>query len=80
MLGTKEVRERIEVYLEKLENFTTTDLKRLLKDDGYIYNVDYDVYAFSNAVAYLKRNSYIEPTGGKGSYRVIKKKSKSVEE
>lgn len=41
MLGTKEVRERIEVYLEKLENFTTTDLKRLLKDDGYIYNVVY---------------------------------------
>ena len=57
MLGTKEVRERIEVYLEKLENFTTTDLKRLLKDDGYIYNVDYDVYAFSNLVAFLKRNS-----------------------
>lgn len=80
MLGTKEVRERIEVYLEKLENFTTTDLKRLLKDDGYIYNVDYDVYAFSNAVAYLKRNSYIEPTGVKGSYRVNKKKSKSVDE
>ena len=42
--------------------------------------VDYDVYAFSNAVAYLKRNSYIEPTGVKGSYRVIKKKSKSVDE
>lgn len=39
-----------------------------------------DVYAFSNAVAYLKRNSYIEPTGVKGSYRVIKKKSKSVDE
>lgn len=38
------------------------------------------VYAFSNAVAYLKRNSYIEPTGVKGSYRVIKKKSKSVDE
>ena len=29
MLGTKEVRERIEVYLEKLENFTTTDLKAI---------------------------------------------------
>ena len=43
-------------------------------------NLDYDVYAFSNAVAYLKRNSYIEPTGVKGSYRVIKKKSKSVDE
>lgn len=39
-----------------------------------------NVYAFSNAVAYLKRNSYIEPTGVKGSYRVIKKKSKSVDE
>lgn len=43
-------------------------------------SLDYDVYAFSNAVAYLKRNSYIEPTGVKGSYRVIKKKSKSVDE
>lgn len=42
------------------------------------FKVDYDVYAFSNAVAYLKRNSYIEPTGVKGSYRVIKKKSKQI--
>lgn len=43
-------------------------------------SVSCHVYAFSNAVAYLKRNSYIEPTGVKGSYRVIKKKSKSVDE
>ena len=60
MLGTKEVRERIEVYLEKLENFTTTDLKRLLKDDGYIYNVDYDVYAFSSNSLFNVLNSSVD--------------------
>lgn len=64
---------------------TTNQLELIMLDSAgriqrYYILVDYDVYAFSNAVAYLKRNSYIEPTGVKGSYRVIKKKSKSVDE
>ena len=84
---------RYKIYNHKLYKLLLTDPPESMRDnifeiDGTKYlwmlfeelEVDYDVYAFSNAVAYLKRNSYIEPTGVKGSYRVIKKKSKSVDE
>lgn len=78
-----EVGENINILREKFEKLNNYYMEVILSDGTSLnlYKAIEDVmYAFSNAVAYLKRNSYIEPTGVKGSYRVIKKKSKSVDE
>ena len=74
-----EFREKVKECLKDVEEFTTTDLKKMLKDKGYIYNIDYNTYAFHNTITYLKQNSYIVPTGIKGRYRVVKERMKKEE-
>lgn len=75
----KEFREMVKECLKDIEEFTTTDLKEMLKDKGCIYNVDYNMYTFHNTMTYLKKNSYIVPTGIKGRYRVVKERMKKDE-
>lgn len=73
MLVTRQLREEIKSCLENLENFTTVQLKEGLERKGYIYNKDYDVTVFSNAIASLVKQGYIVSMDQekRGNYRVI---------
>lgn len=73
MLKSGELREKMKLCLSNIEEFSTRDLKEWLKAYGYIYNVDYEVNAFSNAIAYLTKKNYISSVGEKGKYMVVKK-------
>ena len=75
MLGSKEVRKIIvECFHTQDDNFifSTTNLKELLKEKGYIYNKDYEVNAFNNAIYALAQKKYIVSTGEKGFYQLCK--------
>lgn len=62
--------------------FSTTELKGWLEKYGYIYGIDYDIILFSNAMASLTKQKYIESLNSnrKGNYRVIYKDVKSENE
>lgn len=82
MIKMNQLREEIKLCLEGIDCFTTTQLKEILKERGYIYNVSYDVGAFSNAMSSLVRQRYIAPIDKerKGNYRVLSTmKSKNEE-
>lgn len=74
MLIMKELRELIKNCIEELDSFSSTELKELLKDKGYTYNIDYNVTSFSNAISSLIKQKYItfSDTHRKGHYKVIK--------
>ncbi len=74
MLTMKELREIIKNCIEELDSFSNTELKELLKDNGYTYNIDYNVTSFSNAISSLVKQKYITFLDGKrkGHYKVIK--------
>ena len=75
MLGSKEVRKIIiECFNTQDDNFifSTTKLKELLKEKGYVYNKDYEVNAFNNAIYALAQKKYIISTGEKGFYQLCK--------
>ena len=75
MLSSKEMREIIVKCLGNQDNnfvFSTTDLKEMLQKKGYIYNTNYEVHAFSNAIYSLAQKKYILPTGEKGYYQLNK--------
>ena len=54
-----ELRGKIKEYIQGKETFTTSEVKEELKEKGYVYNVDYDVTSFSNAISSLTRQNYI---------------------
>ena len=78
MLATKQLREEIKICIEDREVFTTTQLKAVLEQRGYIYNKDYDVTVFSNAIASLVKQKYIISMDKekKGNYIVLDKQNK----
>ena len=59
MLATKELKEYMKECLKDVNKFTTKQLKELLQNNGIVYKKDYDVHAFSNAIAALRRQNYI---------------------
>lgn len=59
MLGTKELKGYMKECLKDINKFTTKQLKDLLQNNGIVYKKDYDVHAFSNAIAALRRQNYI---------------------
>lgn len=73
MLKMKEVRERIKECLVGREIITTAEIKEQLKELGLVYNDDYDVKSFGNAVYSLNKQKVIVPYGHgkKGVYRVV---------
>lgn len=72
MLSMNELRDKMKECLQEVDFFTTAELKELLKESGYVYNIDYDVNAFSNAVSSLAKQKYIVSLDSKrkGNYRV----------
>lgn len=76
MLKMIELREKMKVCLQGKLEFSTTELKEWLEQYGYVYNTDYDVNSFSNAVASLTKQKYIasmKNSDRKGNYQVIYK-------
>lgn len=76
MLKMIELREKMKVCLQGKLEFTTTELKEWLEQYGYVYNTDYDVNSFSNAVASLTKQKHIasmKNSDRKGNYQVIYK-------
>lgn len=75
MLVTKQLREEIKICLEDRDFFTTVQLKEVLEQKGLIYNKDYDVTVFSNAIASLVKQKYIASMDKekKGNYMVLHK-------
>ena len=59
MLATKELKEYMKECLKDVNKFTTKQLKELLQNNSIVYKKDYDVHAFSNAIAALRRQNYI---------------------
>lgn len=75
MLGSKEVRKIIiECFDTQDDNFifSTTNLKELLKEKGYIYNKDYEVNAFNNAIYALAQKNISYPPVKKASINFAK--------
>ena len=75
MFSSTKVREIMIQCLENQDNgfiFSTTSFKELIAKEGYIYNKDYEVNAFNNAIYSLAQRKYIVPTGEKGHYRLNK--------
>ncbi len=74
MLTMQELRETIKICIEKLDSFSSIELRNLLKNIGYDYKTDYSVITFSNAIASLVREKYIAPStnGNRGDYIIIK--------
>lgn len=79
MLITKQLREEIKLCLGDRENFTTVQLKEMLAQKGYVYNRDYDVTVFSNAIASLVKQKYIVSLDKekRGNYKVLYKQKKN---
>lgn len=75
MLVTKQLREEIKSCLKGVELFTTIQLKEMLEKNGYIYNRDYDVTVFSNAISSLVKQKYIASADKekRGNYIVLDK-------
>lgn len=75
MLAMPELREIMKICIQGMDIFTTTQIKEILKERGYIYNVHYDVTAFSNAISSLTRQKYIVSLDDekKGNYKVVNK-------
>ena len=71
MLKSKELREKMKECLSDVEEFTTIELKEMLNDMGCVYNVDYEVNAFSNALFFLVKKKFVASQGIKGAYRVL---------
>lgn len=70
----RELREKIRVCTKEMNSFSTAQLKELLRDMGYIYNTDYNVTIFSNAISSLVNQKYIASLDNdrKGNYKIIK--------
>ena len=73
MMKMTELRGKIKEYIQGKETFTTSEVKEELKEKGYVYNVDYDVTSFSNAISSLTRQNYIASMDAekKGNYMVV---------
>lgn len=73
MLEMKQLREEIKGCLKEIEFFTTGQLKEMLQQKGYVYNKDYDVNAFSNALHSLVNQKVIVSADKekKGNYKVL---------
>lgn len=74
-----ELREKIRICTKELNSFSTAQLKELLRDMGYIYNTDYNVTIFSNAISSLVNQKYIISLDSdrKGNYKIIKNEEKT---
>lgn len=79
MLTMRELREKIRICTKERNSFSTAQLKELLRDMGYIYNTDYNVTIFSNAISSLVNQKYIVSLDSdrKGNYKVIKNEEKA---
>ena len=79
MIATKQLREEIKLCLKDKVNFTTVQLKEMLKQNGYEYNRDYDVTVFSNAISSLVKQKYIISIDNekRGNYKVLCKQEKN---
>ncbi len=72
MLSSRELSEYMKKCLKNVDEFTTRELKEMLKNEGLVYKKEYEVNAFSNAVATLKRKGYVDnDKKRKGKYKVI---------
>ena len=73
MLEMKQLREEIKECLKEIEFFTTRQLKEMLQQKGYVYNKDYNVNAFSNALHSLVNQKAIASVDKekKGNYKVL---------
>lgn len=79
MLTMQELREIIKTCIEKLDSFSSLELRSSLKNIGYDYKTDYSVITFSNAIASLIRKKYIAPSpdGNRGDYIIVKSNDSS---
>lgn len=73
MLKMTELRNKMKECLQGKQKFSTVELKEWLEEYGYIYNIDYDIKSFSNAVSSLTKQKYIASLDNdrKGKYQVI---------
>lgn len=72
MLSSRELCAHMKECLKDIDEFSTRQLKDLLKSNGVIYKEHYGIAAFSNAIATLQRESIIcSSKNGRGWYRVI---------
>lgn len=73
MVAMKQLREEMKGCLKEIEFFTTVQLKEMLQQKGYIYNKDYDVNSFSNALHSLVKQKVIISVDKerKGNYKVL---------
>lgn len=72
MLKMPELRDKMKNCLQEKSEFSTADLKEWLAESGYVYNIDYNIKSFSNAVSSLTKQKYIVSLDldRRGKYRV----------
>lgn len=74
MLLSRELCEYMKECLKDIDEFSTKELKVLLKNKGVAYEDDYSITVFSNAIVTLRTEGIIcSSEKGRGWYKVLSK-------